>query len=30
MAEVNTIMETKNVDFFENIFPMKTRGREQI
>ena len=30
LAEVNTIMETKNVDFFENIFPMKPSGREQI
>ena len=30
LAEVNTIMETKNVDFFKNLFPMKPSGREQI
>ena len=30
LVDVNTIMETKNVNFFENIFPMKSSGREQI
>ena len=28
-VDVNTIIETKNVDFFENIFPMKLSGGEQ-
>ena len=30
LVEVNTIMETKNVDFLKNIFPLKCSGREQI
>ena len=29
LVDVNTIIETKNVDFFENIFPMKLSGGEQ-
>ena len=28
--EVNSIIETKNVDFFENIFPWKTNGQQQV
>ena len=30
LAEVNTIMETKNANFFENIFPLKPSGEQQI
>ena len=30
LIEVNTIIGTKNVDFFENIFPMKSSGEELI
>ena len=29
LLEVNTIIETKNVNFFENIFPMKLSGEQQ-
>ena len=28
--EVNSIIETKNVDFFENIFPWKTNDQQQV
>ena len=28
--EVNSIIETKNVDFFENIFPWKINGQQQV
>ena len=28
--EVNFVIETKNVDFFENIFPWKTNGQQQV
>ena len=27
---VDTIIETKNADFFENIFPMKLNGEQQV
>ncbi|KAL6316154.1 hypothetical protein AAG906_015984 [Vitis piasezkii] len=30
LVDVNTIIETKNVDFFENIFPMKLNGQPQV
>ena len=30
LVDVNTIIETKNVDFFENIFPMKLNGEQQV
>ena len=30
LMEVNFIIETKNVDFFENIFPWKTNGQQQV
>ena len=30
LVDVNTIMETKNADFFENIFPMKLNGEQQV
>lgn len=30
LVEVNTIMEKKNIDFFENIFLKKLSGKEQI
>ena len=30
LVEMNTIMETKNANFFENIFPLKPSGEEQI
>ena len=30
LVEVNSIIETKNVDFFENIFPWKTNGQQQV
>ena len=29
-VDVNTIIETKNADFFENIFPMKLNGEQQV
>ena len=28
--EVNSIFETKNADFFENIFSWKTNGEQQV
>ena len=28
--EVNSIIETQNADFFENIFPWKTNGQQQV
>ena len=28
LVDVKTIIETKNVDFFENIFPMKLNGEQ--
>ena len=30
LVDVNTIIETKNEDFFENIFPMKLNGEQQV
>ena len=30
LVDVNTIIETNNVDFFENIFPMKLNGEQQV
>ena len=30
LVEVNTIIETKNVDFFESIFAMKLSGEQQV
>ena len=30
LVDVHTIIETKNVDFFENIFPMKLNGEQQV
>ena len=30
LVEVNSIIETKNIDFFENIFPWKTNGQQQV
>ena len=30
LAELNTIMETKNANFFENILPLKPSGEQQI
>ena len=30
LVEVNSIIETKNVDFFENIFPWKKNGQQQV
>ena len=30
LMDVNTIIETKNEDFFENIFPMKLNGEQQV
>ena len=30
LVDVNTIIETKNVDFFENIFSMKLNGEQQV
>lgn len=29
-VDVNTIIEIKNADFFENIFPMKLNGEQQV
>ena len=28
LVDVNTIIETNNADFFENIFPMKLNGEQ--
>ena len=28
--ELNSIIETKNANFFENIFPWKTNGQQQV
>ncbi|KAJ9703199.1 hypothetical protein PVL29_004828 [Vitis rotundifolia] len=30
LVDVNTIIETKNANFFENIFPMKLNGEQQV
>ena len=30
LVDVNTIIETNNADFFENIFPMKLNGEQQV
>ena len=30
LVDVNTIIETKNASFFENIFPMKLNGEQQV
>ena len=30
LVDVNTIMETKNADFFENIFLMKLNGEQEV
>ena len=30
LVDVNTIIETKNVDFFENIFPMILNSEQQV
>ena len=30
LVDVNTIMETRSTDFFENIFPMKLNGEQQV
>ena len=30
LVDVNTIMETRSADFFENIFPMKLNGEQQV
>ena len=30
LVEVDSIIETKNVDFFENIFPWKTNSQQQV
>ena len=30
LVEVNAIIETKNVEFFETIFPMKLNGEQQV
>ena len=30
LVDVNTIIETKNADFFENIFPMKLNDEQQV
>ena len=30
LVEVNSIIETKNADFFENIFPWKTNGQWHV
>ena len=30
LVEENSIIETKNVDFFENIFPWKTNGQQEV
>ena len=30
LVDVNTIIETENVDFFENIFPMKLNVEQQV
>ena len=30
IMKVNSIIETKNADFFENIFPWKTNGQQEV
>ena len=30
LIDVNTIIETKNADFFANIFPMKLNGEQKV
>ena len=30
LVDVNTIIETKNADFFKNIFPMKLNDEQQV
>ena len=30
LVDVNTIIETNNADFFENIFPMKLNSEQQV
>ena len=30
LVDVNTIIETKNANFFENIFLMKLNGEQQV
>ena len=30
LVAINTILETKNAGFFENIFPMKLNGEQQV
>ena len=30
LVDVNTIIEIKNADFFENIFPLKLNGEQQV
>ena len=30
LVDVNTIIEIKNADFFDNIFPMKLNGEQQV
>ena len=30
LVDVNNIIETKNASFFENIFPMKLNGEQQV
>ena len=30
LVDVNTIIQIKNADFFENIFPMKLNGEQQV
>ena len=30
LVELNSIIETKNADFFENIFPWKINGQQQV
>ena len=30
LVDFNTIIETKNASFFENIFPMKLNGEQQV
>ena len=30
LVDVNTIIETKNADLFENIFPMELNGKQQV
>ena len=30
LVDVNTMIQTKNANFFENIFPMKLNGEQQV